>query len=157
MARIMCFVLEAGTTMLRSRRRVRSWQRLLLQRGLPALVLIGAIGLLIGLIFAGSPSKLASGMRVAGVDVGGLTPRQARVLLERRARSLENEPVRFTAGTHAWSIRPAELGVEVDWPAAIRAAQKAGEGFGPFRGFRRLDVSPTAPTAVQLSHYLPSS
>jgi len=133
-------VLEAGTTTLRSRRRARSWQRLLLQRGLPALALIGASGLLIGLVFAGSPSKLATGVRVAGVDVGGLTPRQARALLERRARSLENEPVRFTAGSHAWNIRPAELGVEVDWRAAIRAAQKAGEGFGPFRGFRRLDV-----------------
>jgi len=69
-ARIICFVLEAGTTTLRSRRRARSWQRLLLQRGLPALALIGAIGLVIGLVFAGSPSKLASGVRVAGVDVG---------------------------------------------------------------------------------------
>jgi len=128
---------EAGTPTIRARPR---WTRLLLLRGLPAVALLGAVALLIGLAFAGSPSKLAEGVRIAGIDVGGLTPRQARTALERRAAVLAETPVSVTAGQRTWKIRPAELGVTVDWGAAVRAAERQGEGFGPFRGFRRLDV-----------------
>src|SRR5437588_6532194 len=140
MARIICLVhVEAGTTAVRRRRR-RSWTRLLLLRGLPVATLLGAIGVMIGLAFAGSPTKIAEGVRVAGIDVGGLTPRQARALLERRAQAVADRPVQFTAGERTWKIKPTELGVTVDWAAAVRAAERQGEGFGPFRGFRRLDV-----------------
>ena len=46
----------------------------------------------------------------------------------------------FVAGGQRFAIRPAELGVEPDWKAAVDAAQRQGDGFGPIRGFRRLDV-----------------
>ena len=46
----------------------------------------------------------------------------------------------FVAGGQRFAIRPAELGVEPDWKAAIDAAQRQGDGFGPIRGFRRIDV-----------------
>ncbi len=131
---------EASPSAVRSRRGRARWTRLLVQRALPAVALVGAIGLLIGLAFAGSPSKLANGVSIAGVDVGGLTPRQARRLLERREVSLARVPVEFTAGTRIWKVRPAQLGVTVDWGAAVAAARREGEGFGPFRGFRRLNV-----------------
>ncbi len=49
-------------------------------------------------------------------------------------------PVVFTAGGDRFAITPERLGVEVDWAAAVRAAQRQGEGFGPLRGFRRLRV-----------------
>jgi vancomycin resistance protein YoaR len=104
------------------------------------LALLGALGLLVGLIFAGSAAKLAPGVHIAGIDVGGLTPREARALLTRREAALANKPVLFTAGNRTWRIRPAQLGVTIDIRAAVAAAQKEGEGFGPFRGFRRLDV-----------------
>jgi vancomycin resistance protein YoaR len=134
-------LLEARTTNARTRRSARPrWQRLLLQRGLPAVTLLGAVGLLVGLIFAGSAAKLAPGVQIAGVDVGGLTPRQARALLARRATALANTPVVFRAANRSWKIRPSQLGVTIDVRAAVAAAQKQGEGFGPFRGFRRLDV-----------------
>jgi vancomycin resistance protein YoaR len=134
-------VLEAGTSTLRARRRARPrWQRLLLRRGLPLLALAAAAGLIVGLVFAGSSSSLAPGVRIAGVDVGGLTPGRARALLERRARALENVPVAFTAGSRTFRIKPSELGVSVNWAAAIADAQHQGSGFGPLRGFRRLDV-----------------
>ena len=134
-------MLEAGTTTARIRRPARPrWQRLLLQRGLPAIALLGALALLVGLVFAGSAAKLAPGVRIAGVDVGGLTSSQARVLLARRAAALANTPVVFTAGNRTWKLRPAQLGVTIDVAGAVAAARKQGEGFGPFRGFRRLDV-----------------
>ena len=49
-------------------------------------------------------------------------------------------PSIFVAGGQRFAIRPAELGVEPDWKAAVDAAQRQGDGFGPIRGFRRLDV-----------------
>ena len=51
-----------------------------------------------------------------------------------------NKPVVFVAGEKRYAIRPVELGVEPDWKGAVAAAQRQGDGFGPIRGFRRLDV-----------------
>jgi len=120
---------------------------------LAATVALAAVGIALGLVFAGSPATLAEGVQIAGVDVGGLTPSQARKLLEGRSAELAHVPVTFVAGTQRFRFTPAQLGVTVDWTAAIEAAQRQGEGFGPVRGFRRLrtrvfgaDVAP--PTRV---------
>jgi len=94
----------------------------------------------VGLLYAGSSERIATGVRVGGVDVGGLSVDQARKRLERRAAQLRHVPVTFVAGTHRWKITPARLGIEVDWGAAVEAAQKRGDGFGPIRGLRRLGV-----------------
>jgi vancomycin resistance protein YoaR len=94
----------------------------------------------LGLIFAGSPDKLANGARIAGIDVGGLTPTDARRLLERRSQRVSRVPVVFTAGTHRFSLTPRQLGVEVDWATAVANAHKQGDGFGFVRGYRRLEL-----------------
>jgi vancomycin resistance protein YoaR len=124
----------------RRRRKTRAQRRLLWQRG----VIIGAIAVLVvvvlGLVFAGSPSRLADGVRIAGVDVGGKTPREARATLERKARELASVPVTFRVGTSSWQLQPRHLGVRVDWGAAVDAVRRQGEGFGPLRGFKRLDM-----------------
>ncbi len=99
-----------------------------------------ACGVLLGLAFAGSPATLPEGVRIAGVDVGGLSATAARRQLERRSASLGRVPVTFVAGTHRWSVTPRSLGVEVDWAAAVEAAHRQGGGFGPVRGFRRLQT-----------------
>jgi vancomycin resistance protein YoaR len=105
----------------------------------------------IGFVFAGSAGTLAADTRIAGVDVGGMTPADARKLLERRANALADVPVIFTAGGHSYAIRPHELGVHVDWRAAVSAAERNGSGFGPLRGYRRLTLqlfpSDTQPAA----------
>jgi vancomycin resistance protein YoaR len=103
-----------------------------------ALVLLASS--LVGLIYAGSSDRIAAGVRVAGVDVGGLTVDEARTLLQRRAARLQHVPVVFASGNHRWKITPARLGVKVDWAAAVQAAQRRGDGFGPIRGLRRLEV-----------------
>jgi vancomycin resistance protein YoaR len=107
--------------------------------GLTTAVVLAAAAV-VGLVFAGSPAKLAEGVHIAGVDVSGLAPAEARRMLERRAAELEHVPVTFVAGDRRWRITPARLGVEVDWAAAVDAARRQGEGFGPVRGFRRLQV-----------------
>lgn len=95
---------------------------------------------MVGLIFAGSSDHIATGVRVAGVDVGGLSLGQARTLLQRKAARLQHVPVVFVSGGHRWEITPARLGVKVDWAAAVQSAQRRGDGFGPLRGLRRLEV-----------------
>jgi vancomycin resistance protein YoaR len=105
--------------------------------GAAALVLLAG---LVGLAFAGSTSTLAEGTHVAGVDVGGLTPREATSRLEARAKALARTPVTFTAGGEQFELYPSQLGVEANWKRAVAAAQEEGAGFGPLRGYRRLHV-----------------
>jgi vancomycin resistance protein YoaR len=96
------------------------------------------VGVLLGLAFAGSREVLAEGTQVAGVDVGGLTQRQAVARLNERFSEVEKDPVTFLAGDESVSFAANQLGVEPDWGAAVAAAGRAGDGFGPIRGFRRL-------------------
>ena len=103
-------------------------------------MLAGLTGVVVGLAFAGSPERLAEGVHIAGVDVGGLTPHQARKLLDQRAHALENVPVTFNADGHTWHLSAEQLGVRADWAAAVDAVRHQGDGFGPVRGFRRLDL-----------------
>ncbi|MDX6510831.1 MAG: hypothetical protein QOE36_335 [Gaiellaceae bacterium] len=107
---------------------------------LPVVGILASIGVLLGLVFAGSEAKLAPGVRIAGIDVGGMRVDDARALLEGRAAKVANIPVTFTAEGHSWRVKPAQLGVEADWRAAVEAAQREGAGVGPLRGFKRLEV-----------------
>ena len=113
---------------------------MVLQRGAIVAVLAALAAMVLGLAFAGSPSRLADGVQIAGVDVGGKTPRQARAVLDRRAKALASVPVVFRVGSRTWRLEPRRLGIRVDWRAAVDAVRRQGEGFGPLRGFRRLDL-----------------
>jgi vancomycin resistance protein YoaR len=117
------------------------------------LLSIIATTIVLGFVFAGSPTTLANGVTIDGIDVGGMNAKDARALLQRRSDAVANRPVVFLAGGKRFSIRPNELGVEPDWKAAVAAAQRQGDGFGPIRGFKRLDVQVfgadvTPPTTV---------
>jgi vancomycin resistance protein YoaR len=101
---------------------------------------LALVAIVLGLAFAGSPSRLAGGVRIAGIDVGGKTPAEARRLLERKAEALAAVPVTFRVGSRTWQMEPRRLGIRVDWGAAVDAVRRQGEGFGPLRGFRRLDM-----------------
>ena len=96
------------------------------------------VGILLGLAFAGSPEELAEGTHVAGIEVGGMTERQAVVALSGAFAEVEADEVTFVAGEETFSIAANQLGVEPDWRAAVAAAFRAGDGFGPIRGFRRI-------------------
>jgi vancomycin resistance protein YoaR len=119
-----------------SRRRRRS----LSAPAAAALAVSCALGLalLIGLAFAGSRNQLAPGTEVAGVDVGGLTKREAVAKLDGLFERQSSRPATFVAGGHTYSFAANQLAVRPDWSAAVAAAQRAGDGFGPLRGFRRI-------------------
>ena len=110
------------------------------QRGVLAFLVLAVMGSVLGLVFAGSPQRIAAGVRIDGVDVGGMKPNAAQRLLERRADSLERVPVVFVGGDRRWRVTPEQLGVRADWHAAVELARRHGDGFGPFRGFRRIGV-----------------
>ncbi|HEY7149851.1 MAG TPA: VanW family protein [Gaiellaceae bacterium] len=124
----------------RARRRRRARVRLLWQWSLLVVGLLLIGGTALGLAFAGSPERLPAGSQIAGVDVSGLTAGEARALLERKSKDLSNDPVVFTAEGRSWRVRPSAVVVDVDWGAAVQAAQRQGEGFGPLRGLKRLGV-----------------
>jgi vancomycin resistance protein YoaR len=122
------------------RRRTRVQRRVFLLRTAIAATIAALAAVVLGLAFAGSSSRLAAGVRVAGVDVGGKTPREAERILSARARALASVPVTFRVGSHTWKLEPRRLGIQVDWAAAVDAVRRQGEGFGPLRGFKRLDL-----------------
>jgi vancomycin resistance protein YoaR len=96
------------------------------------------LAVLVGLAFAGSQAEIAAGTEVAGVDVGGLTRRQAVAKLDSLFEQSSARPVAFVAGGETYRLAANQLGVQPDWGAAVAAASRAGDGFGPLRGFRRL-------------------
>ena len=99
--------------------------------GLLAIVAV-VVGVVLGLSFAGSSGRIAAGVKIEGVNVGGLNAGQARAKLER--------PVTFSAVGHEWRLKPVSLGVEANWGAAVKLALDQGRGVGPFRGFKRIGV-----------------
>ncbi|MFN8223517.1 MAG: VanW family protein [Gaiellales bacterium] len=127
----------ATTSSTAARRRVES---LTLRR----VAIVGVLAIVgvacAGLAFAGSPKRLAGGTTIAGLDVGGLTAAEATRTLEAAAERVERTPVTFTAGGKSWRLAATQLGVRVDWAAAVAAAASQGDGFGPVRGFRRLQL-----------------
>jgi vancomycin resistance protein YoaR len=136
----------------RPRRRKRTRTRLLWQWLLLAVTLLVLSGAGLGIAFAGSPETLPAGTSVAGVDVSGLTPLDARRMLERRAKELDRVPVRFTSSGRSWEVKPTSLLIETDWAAAVESARRQGEGFGPFRGLRRIGVRVFGADIVPRTH-----
>jgi vancomycin resistance protein YoaR len=126
--------LAARVSSSRARKR-RAWRR-----SAYAIVAIAAAAGLVGLAFSGSAETLPSGVRVAGIDIGGMNVVQARRLLESRAEVLAQSPVTFHADGHTWKLTPRGLGVTVDWTAAVGTALSDGQGPAPVRGFRRIGV-----------------
>jgi len=105
---------------------------------LAAAALAALVALLFGLAYSGSQRELAAGTSVAGVDVGGLTRQEAEAALAARFGEQVPVPVAFTADDESFSFAANQLGIHPDWKAAVAAAARAGDGFGPIRGFRRL-------------------
>jgi vancomycin resistance protein YoaR len=102
------------------------------------LTLVGLIAA--GVLFAGSPERIPSGVTLAGVPLGGLTAEQAEAKLRARAAEVASTPVVFTAGGNRWALTPRQLEVRVDWAAAVQEALEVGHGPLPLRGLKRVKV-----------------
>lgn len=108
------------------------------------LIIVGAVALVLAVVlgvgvgFAGSTDRIADGVKIAGIDVSGMTAAEARETLQRRAAEATARPVSFTAGGETFSIRARKIGLTTDWDAAIDKALAEGGGFILFRGFERI-------------------
>ena len=122
----------------RSRRRKRRSRRPLILLA-PAIVALSVLAL-VGLAFAGSSDRIATGVEIAGIDVGGLTSAQARQKLEKASAKLSWVPVEFVTKSKRFEVAPAQLGIIIDWDAAVAEARRDGSGVGPLRGFKRLEM-----------------
>jgi vancomycin resistance protein YoaR len=96
--------------------------------------------LVLGLVFSGTSNRLAKGVSVGGVHVGGLTRSQAIARLQARTKGLQGVPVTFRAGSDRFAIRPEELGVVPDWRRAVDQALARGGGVAVVRGYLRLGL-----------------
>ena len=88
----------------------------------------------------GVADKLAAGTTIAGVDVGGLSGAQAARLLSAPRGGAEEHAghVHRRRASRSRSPRPSSGRSRLG--AAVATAAAEGGGFGPLRGFRRLQV-----------------
>jgi vancomycin resistance protein YoaR len=142
---------EARLAQLRTRRQRQARKRLVRRMSAAAVALTCVAVLAFAMTYAGSSTRVAQGVTIAGVDVGGMTTDGAVRLLEQREAAIESEPVPVTVGGRTYQVRASTLGVTVHWRAAVRSALDKVDGFRPLRGFRRLatrafglDVTPSA-------------
>ena len=96
--------------------------------------------LAVGVVFAGPTDRIAAGVTVADLNVGGLKADQAEQKLAARARRLASVPIAFKAGGRSWPIAPAQIALRVDWAAAVRQGLDEGAGAIPLRGLRRVQL-----------------
>jgi vancomycin resistance protein YoaR len=93
-----------------------------------------------GVLYGGSPDRIAAGVTVASVDVGGMNEDEAARTLSARATQVATVPVVFTAAGKRWSVTPSKLDVRVDWRDAATRAVAVGDGPLVLRGLERLKI-----------------
>jgi vancomycin resistance protein YoaR len=74
--------------------------------------------------------RLFPGVRIGGVDVGGLTKSQARALLRSGVAASADQPFLLQYGTHTWLVSAAEIGLDYRFAEAWEQAWDLGR-----RGF----------------------
>jgi vancomycin resistance protein YoaR len=151
--------LEAGVThspyYVRRKRQARARR---IRRLSIAAVVAGAVGIVVvAVVYAGSSSTLAKGVRIQGVDVGGLSTAEATKTLQQRSQAALGKPVEFVAAGRSFRITAASLGLSPDWSAAVAAARARGDGFGPLRGFKRMKLRLFGSTVAASATYRPGA
>jgi LysM repeat protein len=107
----------------RQRRRARlSW---LIVGGTVGAGALAAAGLLVALLlFVATPARVAAGVQVAGMDVGGATEAE----VERLVGDLAARPLTLLDGERQWQIAPGDFGVQTDVATTVREALRARTG-----------------------------
>jgi lipoprotein-anchoring transpeptidase ErfK/SrfK len=90
--------------------------------GIGVLMLTSLVAMLLVLYL--SAPRIPTGVKVAGIDIGGLSGQS----LEAQLAALSNGSIAATDGDRSVPIRLADLGVKVDVDATIRIAEKAAPG-----------------------------
>jgi vancomycin resistance protein YoaR len=87
--------------------------------------LVAAVVLLGGLYVGGyllTGSRLAAGTTIGGVDVGGMSPADARSTLEKELGPKQDDPVVLVHGDERFEVTPSDAGLALDVDASVDAA-----------------------------------
>jgi vancomycin resistance protein YoaR len=87
-------------------------------------VLAGAAGL--GLYASSHAGRVYQGVSVAGLDLSGLSPDEARSSLDQHFATYVQIPLTLSAGDRTFQITPAEAGANLDSAATVDAAMEWG-------------------------------
>jgi lipoprotein-anchoring transpeptidase ErfK/SrfK len=79
--------------------------------------------------------RILPGVRISGVDVGGLTRAEAERALKAVVEQTLSEPLTVVAGDTRWIVTQAELGRNAKVDAALDEALAVGEPMGTFDRF----------------------
>jgi lipoprotein-anchoring transpeptidase ErfK/SrfK len=100
--------------------------------------------------------RIATGVTVAGVDVGGLSAPAARARLERQVAGSMERPVVVRWAGRAWTVSPRRMGVVVDVAGSVaRAVDVSREGSifaRTWRGITGGSIHRDVPLQVSYSH-----
>ncbi|MDQ3890495.1 MAG: L,D-transpeptidase/peptidoglycan binding protein [Actinomycetota bacterium] len=121
-----------------------------------ALVVLGAG---VGGVYAYDTSRadtIQAGVRVAGIDVGGMTPREARAALRRRVVSPLERPLLITSRRRGWMLTPSDAELRVDVNAMVEdalAQSRAGNFLSrSLRALRGQAIDVRVPLRATFSH-----
>jgi lipoprotein-anchoring transpeptidase ErfK/SrfK len=90
------------------------------------------------LLDARAKDHIARGVKVGGVDVGGLTPAQARAKLHTELLAPLQAPIKVHHGRKTWTLAARRARISADVNGMIDAALERSRGGNPFgRAFRQ--------------------
>lgn len=131
------------------------------------LVVAGGIVLAVGAIAAAAGAasgyvwdrsradRIADGVTVAGIDVGGLDASVARTRLERALGRRLSKPVQLVYGPHRFTVDPRRVGLRLDVPgmvdSAIVASRRGGLVHRLLRDLRGRDLDEAVPLQAAVS------
>lgn len=81
--------------------------------------------------------RIYPGSEVLGVDLGGLSPREARRQLEERARAYADSTITVKQGSRTWTITPSQLGLALQADPIIEQAYSRGRSGSLLARWRR--------------------
>ncbi len=89
----------------------------------------------------GGDERIADGVRVGSVDVGGLDAKAARARVSSRLSEAVRRPVTVTYRAQRFVLRPDLAGVRIDAGASVKAAQNSdGDAVRPRVSYNRAKV-----------------
>lgn len=124
---------------------------------IPVLAVVGVIALFVGAAFAydqASSNKVAPGVDVAGVEIGGLSRDEAIAKLKRDYLGELQQPVTATSGDKSWKLTPEQANVSVNVDQSVDAAldRSRQENF-VVRAYRSLAGKPLGATVTPSVSY----
>jgi len=102
--------------------------------GLVAVVLAAIMALVV--FEASYVGKIFPGVQMWGLDLGGMRPDEAALALEAHFPYANQPMITLRDGDRTWSVRPAELGLQLDSVGIAQTAYRLGRSGGTLENFQ---------------------